>query len=108
MKATYWQNGETIDYVNNTTDIIQANTVVVFGQKVGVIGATISPGEKGVLHTVGVFKMNKNSDEVVAAGTNVYFTGEIITATATGNTLAGYTVQEAKAGVTDILVKLQG
>lgn len=108
MKAKYWQSGETIDYINSTTEIIEANTVVVIGQKIGVTGAPILPGENGSLHTVGVFKMSKDSTEVIAAGTIVYFTGEAITAIATSNTLAGYTVKAANVGETDVFVKLQG
>lgn len=108
MKATFWQNGKTIDYANSTSDIIEANTVIVVGQKIGVVGAPILPGQIGTLNTEGVFKMSKNPTEVIAAGTTVYFTGELITATATSNTLVGYTVKAANNGEADIFVKLQG
>lgn len=108
MKAMYWQKGETIDYVNSTADIIEANAVVKVGNKIGVAGAPILPGGSGSLHTEGVFKMTKDSAEAIEVGITVYFTGAVITATASGNTLAGYTVKAAKAGETDIFVKLQG
>lgn len=108
MKAIYWQNGEVIDYINGTENAIEANTVVVVGKKIGVAGAPILPGATGVLHMVGVFKMAKVSTEAIEAGTIVYFTGEAITATETGNTLAGYTIKTAKEGENDVFVKLQG
>lgn len=108
MKAIYWQNGETIDYVNGTKETIEANTVVVIGKKVGVAGAPILPGTIGELHMVGVFKMTKVAAEAIEAGTTVYFTGEAITATEAGNTIAGYTVKAAGEGETAVFVKLQG
>ena len=108
MKAIYYQNGETIDFVNNTKDAIEANTVVVVGKKIGVAASPISPGSIGALHMVGVFKMIKAEADVIEAGTPVYFTGESITVTETGNTLAGYAIKASGAGVTEVYVKLQG
>ncbi|WP_459482106.1 capsid cement protein [Clostridium saccharoperbutylacetonicum] len=108
MKAIYYQNGDTIDFVNSTKDLIEANSVVVIGKKVGVAGAPILPDAIGVLHMVGVFKMTKVEADDIAVGDSVYFTGEAITVTETGHTLAGYAVKAAGAGVTEVYVKLQG
>lgn len=71
-KASYWQRGETIDYVNSGTEIIEANTIVVLGSRIGVAGTDILPGEKGSLHVTGVFGMPKGSGEI-AAGADVYY-----------------------------------
>ncbi|WP_160688333.1 DUF2190 family protein [Clostridium sp. C2-6-12] len=108
MKATYIQSGDTIDYVNTTETAIETNTVVVVGKKIGVTSAPILPKALGAIHMVGVFKMKKVETEAIEVGTTVYFTGEAITATATGNTLAGYTVKAASAEDTEVYVKLQG
>ena len=108
MKAIYYQNGNTIDYSNTTENVIEFNTVVVVGKKIGVTSAPILPGTTGSLHMVGVFKMTKVANEAIEAGTTVYFTGEAITATATDNTLAGYTVKAASSADTEVYVKLEG
>lgn len=70
-KATYWQRGEAIDYVNKTEETIEAGTVVAFGDRIGVAGTDIAPGETGSLHVEGVFEFPKG-EEVVGAGTDVY------------------------------------
>lgn len=71
-KASYWQRGETIDYVNSGTETIEANTIVVLGSRIGVVGTDILPGQKGSLHVTGVFGMPKGSGEI-AAGADVYY-----------------------------------
>lgn len=71
-KASYLQRGETIDYVNSGTEIIEANTIVVLGSRIGVAGTDILPGEKGSLHVTGVFGMPKGSGEI-AAGADVCY-----------------------------------
>jgi predicted RecA/RadA family phage recombinase len=53
--ATYWQRGEALDYVNNTEAIIEANTVIVYGDRIAVTGCDIAPGELGSIHVEGVF-----------------------------------------------------
>lgn len=35
-KAAYWQRGETLDYVNNTGSIIEANTVIKLAERIGI------------------------------------------------------------------------
>ena len=37
-KAEYWQRGETLDFVNSTGKVIEANTIIVLGQRMGVAG----------------------------------------------------------------------
>ena len=54
-KAKYWHKGNSIDYVNNTDAIIEANTVVVIGSHIGMAGTDIAPGETGSLVMEGVW-----------------------------------------------------
>ena len=49
-KAAYWQRGETLDYKNTGSSVIEANTIIVFGSKIGIAGMEINPGETGSLH----------------------------------------------------------
>lgn len=108
-KAEYWQRGETLDYKNTGTAIIEANTVVIFGNRIGVAGTDILPGEVGSLHVTGVFEMTKTASGAVEMGTDVYFDGSGITDTEGDGTVpAGYAAQAAAAGDTVILVKLTG
>ena len=48
-KGTYWQRGESIDYVNSGDTKIDANTVILYGSRIGIAGADIPAGEKGSL-----------------------------------------------------------
>ncbi len=108
-KATYWQRGETLDYINTGTVVIEANTVITFGGRIGIAGTDILPGETGSLHVTGVFEMPKTAEGAVGMGTDVYFDGNGITDTkGTGTVMAGYAAQPAAAADTVILVKLAG
>lgn len=127
-KAAYWQRGETIDYVNDGTETIEANTIIVLGSRIGIAGTDILTGEKGTLHVTGVFKMPKGNGEI-AAGTDVYYSEESGEATASAenstkavsetdgessgidtstnrNTRAGFAVQGAAAGDASVFVKI--
>lgn len=115
-KATYWQRGETLDYKNSTGAKIEANTVISFGEHIGIAGTDIIPGEVGTLHVTGVFEMPKTAATAIEMGTAVYFDGTGITTAANDGAttnpaaypLAGYAAQAAAAGDTDIFVKLTG
>lgn len=107
-KAVYWERGESLDYVNGTDAVIEANTIIALSGRIGVAGTSINPGEKGSLHVTGVFEMPKTGNAEIEMGASVYFDGTGITNTASGNTLAGYAAQKAEASADVILVKLQG
>ena len=107
-KASYWQRGETIDYVNSGTKTIEANTIVALGSRIGVAGTDILPGEKGTLHVTGVFEMPKGSGEI-AAGAD----GQITTSAESGtdtskksNTKAGFAVEGAGNDDSFVFVKI--
>jgi predicted RecA/RadA family phage recombinase len=105
-KATYWQRGEALDYVNNTDKVIEANTVVALAERIGIAGTDIAPNKKGDLHVTGVFEFKKTSSNEIPVGTSVYFDGEGITEAADSNTPAGYAAENAGASDTTILVKI--
>lgn len=107
-KATYWQRGESLDYKNGTDVVIEENTIIAIGTRVGVVGTYINPGETGSLHVCGVYEMPKTDAEEIELGAAVYFDGAKITATAGSNTPAGYAVAKAEAADTVVLVKLLG
>lgn len=106
-KATYWQRGESLDFVNDGTSIIEANTIIDLGTRIGIAGTSINPGEKGSLHVTGIYEIEKTGTEAIPMGAAVYFDGTGIT-NAEGKTLAGYAAAAATAEAKVILVKLQG
>ncbi|MGL5436002.1 MAG: DUF2190 family protein [Lachnospiraceae bacterium] len=107
-KATYFQRGETLDFANDTTDVIAANTIMPYGTRLGVIGTDIMPGELGSIAVTGVFEMPKDS-AAIEAGVTVYYDTAASKITATSKpVVAGYAAQAAAAGDDTVLVKLLG
>ena len=86
--AVFWQRGEALDYLNSGSTTIEANTIVLYGSRIGVIGCDIAPAEVGSLHVAGVFRMPKTGTSAIAAGTDVYWDGDGITNASSGNTKA--------------------
>lgn len=106
-KATYWQRGESLDYTNNGTAVIEANTIISLGTRIGVAGTDINPGEKGSVHVTGVWEIAKTGTAAIELGAAVYFDGTGIT-NDDSKTPVGYAVAAAGADDAVILVKLQG
>ena len=108
MKVTYYQRGETLDYI--PTEKLEAGQVVPIGTRIGVAAEAIPAGQPGHIHVVGVFAMTKTNTEEIKLGTAVYYdaAAEAITTTADGNTPAGYAAADAVTTATSVLVKLLG
>lgn len=106
-KAIYYQQGESLDYTNSSGAKIEANTVLVYGDRIGIAGCDIPNGETGSIHVKGVFKL-PISNEAISAGSTVYWdnSNSVITATSTSNTLAGYAAAAAASTDTLILVNI--
>ena len=108
MKATYWQRGETLDYVNEGTKVIEAGEIIDFKTRIGIAAYSINPKEKGTVHMVGVYSIKKKDQTEIKMGAPVYFAEDGITATAGSNTLAGYAAEASPVKAPEILVKLMG
>ena len=120
-RATYWQRGETIDYINKTDETIEAGSVVSFGKRIGIAGTDIAPGETGSLHVEGVFEVPKE-EGAIEAGDDVYLdTAAMLfkmmaiattsvnapyNATNHAGTRAGYAIQDADADAETVFVKI--
>ncbi len=104
-KASFWQRGEAIDYVNTTDDVIEAGEVIMIGSHAGVAGMDIAPGETGSLMVEGVYAFPKGSDEI-EAGADISWDGE--SASASEESAIGYAVEAAAASDTTVKVKLLG
>ena len=105
-KATYWQRGESLDYVNSGDTVIEANTIVALGTRIGVVGTDINPKERGSIHVTGVYEIAKTGG-AISMGAAVYFDGTGITTSSSG-TPAGYAAADAAADDAVVLVKLLG
>lgn len=112
-KAAFWQRGEALDYTNSTVNKIEANTIVKYGSRIGVVGGDIAPGETGAIHVTGVFDMPLSDAAGIDAGADVYWDGTGITASAdnggnpaTAHTRAGFVAAATASGAKTILVKI--
>lgn len=75
MKANYEQKGDNWDYANPTEEVIEAGTLVVMGDVVGIAATRILPGEIGTVATTGVWSVPKDTSEI-AAGEHVVYDAE--------------------------------
>lgn len=106
MAATYYQRGESLDYMNGMQEKISAGDVVVIGDRIAVAGCDMAPGAKGAVEVAGVFKFKKTGTAAIDMGKTVYFDGTGITNSSSGNTAAGFAAAAAAAADTEILVKI--
>lgn len=106
-KAVFWQRGETLDYKNAGSEIIEANSVLLIGKRIGIAGMTINPNEVGSVHVTGTFKFPKAAG-AITLGAEVYWdaTAGKITTTASSNTKAGFAVEAAADAATEVVVKI--
>lgn len=105
--GTFVQNGSTIDYTPGSA--VAAMDIVTVGNIVGVAPRDIAANELGCLQIDGVFDLPKTagSSTAIAAGKKVYWTGSVVTETASTNKLLGYSVKAAGDDDTTVRVKLQ-
>lgn len=108
MKAEYWQKGETLDYTAES-DVINGK-VVNLTTRIGIAASDIAAGETGQVYMEGVYRLAKAATAAIAMGAAVYYdaANDVITATATNNTPAGYAARTAAKEDTAVLVKLLG
>lgn len=85
MKATYEQKGDNWDYTNPTDEVIEAGTLIVMGEVVGIAATRILPGKIGTVATTGVWSIPKDASEI-AVGEHVVYDAENDVATALPST----------------------
>lgn len=105
-KAVYWQRGEDLDYKNETSNVIEACSVISLGTRIAVAGMDINPGEVGSIHVKNVFKFSKTDSAEIKQGVAVYWDGEGITATEGTNVPAGYAAYTSAEDDETILVNI--
>lgn len=104
--ARFVQEGEAIDYTPGSA--VAAGDVVLMGSVgIGVAQTAIAANVKGSLIVDGVIEHAKASG-AISAYAKVYWdnTNKVLTATSSGNTLAGYAVAAAASGDATVTIKL--
>lgn len=102
--AKFNSYGEKFNYT--ATGAVAYHDVVVAGSLIGVASAAAKTGETVACDAVGVFAIDKAA-EAIEQGAKVYLTSaKKITATASGNTLAGIAWAKAEAADATCLVKI--
>ncbi|WP_168404435.1 capsid cement protein [Erwinia amylovora] len=112
MAKNYQQDGTTLDYQNGTAKAIQAGDAVAVGGIVGVAHDDIPEGLWGLLHTTGVFVLQKSAVAVIA-GQKMYLVEGKLTTAAAGEgketvpySLAGTAWTSAAADESTVAVRL--
>lgn len=107
MNAKYVQKGSNIDYTNSGDAAIKAGDIVSLTTRIGVAATDIAVGAVGTVAVSGVFAVAKAA-EAVTVGAALYYdaAAKNFTATATGNTPAGWAIAPAAAGDAEALVKI--
>lgn len=107
MAKNYVQDGNTMDWTNNTQVLVVSGAMVVTGDLVGVAVADIPVGGEGVLLMTGVFALPKSGAATFDQGDKVYALADGITGDAgSANPLAGTAWKAAGATDTTCLVRL--
>lgn len=104
--AKYWQKGDKIDYKNTTEQTIKSNQVLTLGERIGIAGNDILPGETGTVVLSGVFVIPKADSIAIKVGNTLYFATDKVTPTKTGNVIAGMAVADAAENSTEAIVRL--
>lgn len=103
----YQQDGNAINWTNDTGAAVTAGTMVKIGSRVGVCAVDIANSASGAVALSGVFNsIPKITTDVVTVGADLYWdnTNKRLTLTATANTLAGFAYAAAGNGVTTVTV----
>lgn len=107
MAKNYVHAGEVLQ-VTVGADTNSGEPVVV-GDRVGIAKTNMLAGETGSVEFCGVWRLPKVASGAIAQGKKVYLTpGGSITATASGNTYAGWAAEAVADGEAQICVLLGG
>jgi len=103
----YIQRGEAIDFTNDGNADIAFLDVIPLETRIGIAGDNIKLGEKKTVHVTGVYRLPKGA-EALTVGTEVYWSvdDEAITATQGSNIPAGWVIEPAETGDTEVNVKI--
>jgi len=107
MATNYLQQGDVLDYLNDSEESIASGEVVLVGKRLSVALTDIAPGVVGAIQMVGVFNLPKAA-EVISIGTPLYWKAsqQQLTKTATGNILVGFAYANTTAADKTTAIKI--
>lgn len=107
MAKNYIQEGDVLDYAAGGA-AIASGAVVLTGKRIGIALQDIAANAAGTLSVTGVWSIAKLGTDVIGVGDLLYWdaANSRLTATAGGNTLAGYATAPAGNGVTTVSIKI--
>lgn len=80
MATNFIQEGEVIDWVNNTGSAVTSGSPVILGKQQMAIALTdIASGATGAVATEGVFKLAKNTSQAITQGQRLYWDAVALT-----------------------------
>lgn len=108
MAKNYLQEGDILNYTNGGGSTIASGAVVLIGKRIGVAIADIAPSATGSLAMEGVWSIAKLGTDNVSQGDILYWdaANSRLTATASGNTQAGFAAAAAGSGATTVAIKI--
>lgn len=106
MTKKFIQPGEVIDYTAGSA--LTAGTIVLIGNRIGVLLSDLANGETGPAQVTGVFELNKLSTDVVTQGALLYWDAgnSRLTVTASTHKLAGYAWKAADGTTSAVQIKI--
>lgn len=107
-EAVFIQDGDRIDFLNETGADIGVGEVLPMVSRIGVPMTNIVQNDIGAVKVTGVFEVPAVTGTAFAVGDAVYWndTSGYVTTTATGNTPAGFAIAPKLAAGTTALVKI--
>ncbi len=106
--ARFYQDGNAIDYINDTAETIQYGDVVNLGGKIGVALETIPTGAMGSLGIEGIYEMESDSGTAFAIGYMIYLNTDGNDTKTAGDIVAGWAVCPKESADTKAYVKING
>lgn len=106
MAKNYIQEGDVLTYT--AVAAVVSGAVVVIGKRIAIALGDIAAGETGSIAPAGVFSLPKLGTDAVGQGDLLYWdaANNRLTATAGGNTLAGFAAADAAAGAGFVNIKI--
>lgn len=106
MAKNYIQEGNVLTC--KATAAVVSGAVVVIGKRIAISLVDLAVGETGSITVEGVFSVAKLGTDVIGQGDLLYWDAANgrLTATAAGNTLAGFAAAPAGAGVAFVNIKI--
>lgn len=110
MSTNLVRDGRILTWTNATSTDVESGDVIVIGDRIAVAEVDIAVDESGAVDTEGVRTLAKHTGEAFSQGDQLYWdeTHEYLTATASGNTAAGFAAEDAGSSATTAECKING